>query len=649
MITKCKTISALLVLIFSNNLSAQTAEFDTTSGYLTIPLLKLGADVYEQVRFQYDGNLDFNVVDFAKKTESDAKANATFDGSTLDLKVVKVGDAAYSNLEFAFKPPLKFSITKVQESKKISRTSLGNRISKDWVDYTTLRSGLESEYKEKYSSWSGNGDASINVDIDLDGDDDIFIATLYYSTNGTFNFDEMVPIPSELWINNGKGKYERDESIILNGMPRFVHPRNAITADLNGDLFPEIIVGDHGWDGNAYGDGYTPGASLVVIESSVDGSYNWKTIGGIGFHHGISAGDFDNDGDVDIFSIADVNGGLFLNDGLGEFKPTTILEKYKRPRFYNTVSTDVDEDGYDDIVVLSNENAKPTILYQGLNGFADYQALELPTIEGYGTINDAGFTDLNSDGVKDIVINATGDSSSTYYKGNAFYGVLLTENREVGQLILIYKDESYSEDWVRFIRVEDINADGNDDIFSFNKIRNFVFLGDGGGKFERKYAELSPEFRSWDIKVDLNNDGYQDVITRQNYLHPDTVTYGSEEEFIDKDERYLELPTIPDFPKTLKFAVGDLNSDGYSDLVATATNTSTGSQVGCAIGVHYLVGKELSNYQTVYSDQDSGICYEAKLLDIDSDGDKDITAQINKGIKVILINDGVGNFSLSDG
>ena len=110
MITKCKTISALLVLIFSNSLSAQTAEFDTTSGYLTIPLLKLGADVYEQVRFQYDGNLDFNVVDFAKKSQSDVKANATFDGSTLDLKVVTVGDAAYSNLEFAFNPPLKLSL-----------------------------------------------------------------------------------------------------------------------------------------------------------------------------------------------------------------------------------------------------------------------------------------------------------------------------------------------------------------------------------------------------------------------------------------------------------------------------------------------------------------------------------------------------------
>ena len=132
MTTNYKSLAFLLVCTVSNSLSAQTAEFDAASGYLTIPLLKVGADVYEQVRFQYDEELDFNVVDYAKKTESDAKTNATFDGATLDLKVVKVGEAVYSNLEFAFQSPLKFSITKVQEPNKISRTSLGNRSFKDF-------------------------------------------------------------------------------------------------------------------------------------------------------------------------------------------------------------------------------------------------------------------------------------------------------------------------------------------------------------------------------------------------------------------------------------------------------------------------------------------------------------------------------------
>ena len=151
MITKCKTISALLVLIFSNSLSAQTAEFDTTSGYLTIPLLKLGADVYEQVRFQYDGNLDFNVVDFAKKSQSDAKTNATFDGSTLDLKVVKVGEAVYSNLKFKFKPDVLFSITEVTEPQKISTTSLGNKKSEEWLNIRELTKATRNRYKEEFN------------------------------------------------------------------------------------------------------------------------------------------------------------------------------------------------------------------------------------------------------------------------------------------------------------------------------------------------------------------------------------------------------------------------------------------------------------------------------------------------------------------
>ena len=644
MITKCKTISALLVLIFSNSLSAQTAEFDPTSGYLTIPLLKLGADVYEQVRFQYDGNLDFNVVDFAKKTESDAKTNATFDGSTLDLKLVKVQNNAYSNLEFAFKPPLKFSITKVQEPLPIGRNSLNNRESKVWANIVALRSKLQTQYIEKYNSWASQADASVYLDIDLDGDDDIFVANFFYPKTGGYTLENYGKVPGELWVNNGDENFSLDDGTLMPNMPMFEHARKVITADLNGDSVPDIVVADHGFDAAPF-----PGSRLIALLSNIDGSHTTKIIEEGGFHHGVSAGDFDSDGDVDLFSVAKDHGGIFLNDGLGSFTSAALLTEFNnKSKFYNTVSFDVDNDGKDDIIVLPDENENPRILYQGSEGFKNYSELILPSPDGYGTINDAGFMDLNSDGIKDIVINATGSRSSSFYKGNIFYGVLLTEDRSAGATSIIYKDEDYSEDWVRFIRIEDIDGNGSEDIISSEKNRNFVFLTDKDGKFEKKYAFVSPKFESWDIKIDINNDGHQDIITRQAYAHPDTITYGSAEEFIDKNERYLELSPIPGFEFTFKLTPGDLNADGYTDLVATATNTSTGSQVGCAIGVHFLFGKELNEYRTVYSDEESGTCYEAKLVDTDSDGDLDITTKIIGGAQLTLINDGEGRFTLFD-
>ena len=643
MITKCKTISALLVLIFSNSLSAQTAEFDTTSGYLTIPLLKLGADVYEQVRFQYDGNLDFNVVDFAKKTESNAKANATFDGSTLDLKVVKVGEVVYSNLEFAFQPPLKFSITKVQEPRKIGETSLENRQSREWMNINELMSSLRAEYKDIYNSDVYNNIVYVYADLDLDGDDDLFVVPSMYPSTGGYTQENYGSVPGQLWLNNGASSFTRNVDTIEFDMPLFEHGRKSITADFNGDKFPDIVVADHGFDADPF-----PGGRLHIVLSEIDGSYTKKTIGGIGFHHGVSAGDFDNDGDIDLFSVAEKNGGLLLNDGRGNFTSNDGITGFRnRPdQIFNSVSGDLDEDGLADIVLIGESwITVPTILYQKRNGFEEVQ---LPYRQPYQNILDAAFVDVNEDGILDVLLLATGgdEQGKNRYKGVGVYAVLMTENRKAGQIVDLYSDESYTDQWFPFIRAQDINSDGITDIFSEDRFYNFLLIGEGGGKFNKQYAFVSPEFNNWDIKFDLNNDGHQDIITRQTYAHPDTITYGSAEEFIEKDERYLELSPIPGFEFTFKLTPGDLNADGYADLVATATNTSTGQQVGCAIGVHFLFGKELNEYRTVYSDDESGICYEAKLVDTDADGDLDITTQINGGAKLTLINDGEGRFTL---
>ena len=640
-----KSLAFLLVCTVSNSLSAQTAEFDTTSGYLTIPLLKLGADVYEQVRFQYDGELDFNVVDFAKKTESDAKTNATFDGSTLDLKVVKVGEAVYSNLEFAFQPPLKFSITKVQEPEKIGETSLENRKSREWVNINELMSSLRTEYKDIYNSEVYNNIVYVYADLDLDGDDDLFVVPSMYPSVGGYTQENYGSVPGQLWLNNGASSFTRNEGAIAFDMPLFEHGRKLITADFNGDKFPDIVVADHGFDADPF-----PGGKLHIVLSEIDGSYTKKTIGGVGFHHGVSAGDFDNDGDIDLFSVAENNGGLLLNDGSGNFISNNSITGFRnRPdKIYNSVSGDLDGDGLADIVLLGESYITvPTILYQKSNGFEE---VRLPYRQPYQKILDAAFVDINEDGILDVLLLATGgdEKGKNRYKGVGVYAVLMTENRKAGQIVDLYSDESYTDQWFPFIRAQDINSDGITDIFSEDRFYNFLLIGEGGGKFNKQYAFVSPEFNNWDIKFDLNKDGHQDFITRQSYAGPDTVTYGSAKEFIDKNERYLELSPIPGFEFTFKLTPGDLNADGNFDLVATATNTSTGSQVGCAIGIHFLVGKELSNYRTVYSDQDSGICYEAKLVDIDTDGDLDITTQINGGANLSLVNDGEGRFTLSD-
>ena len=643
MTTNYKSLAFLLVCTVSNSLSAQTAEFDTTSGYLTIPLLKLGADVYEQVRFQYDGELDFNVVDYAKKTESDAKTNATFDGSTLNLKVVKVGEAVYSNLEFKFKPDVLFSITEVTEPQKLSTTSLGNKKSEEWLNIRELTKATRNRYKEEFNSSVYSNIVSAFIDIDQDGDDDLFVVPSFYPATGAYTQDNYGKVPGQLWINDGIGNFMLNVNDGLFDKSHFEHGRKVVTADFNGDLLPDIVVADHGFDADPF-----PGGELHVILSNIDGSYSKGVTSISGFHHGVSAGDFDNDGDIDLYSVATVGGGLLLNDGNGKFSSSEGVKGFRerKNKIYNSVSGDLDLDGLADILVMGESwVTKPTILYQENDGFV---SVELPYRQSYRKFLDADFADLNDDGNLDIIFLATGgdEQGKNRYKGIGLHAVLMTENRTPGQVIDLYYDDSYTEQWFPFVRAQDINADGYVDIVSEDKYYNFLLLGQGGGIFEKKYAFVSPDFESWDIKTDINNDGYLDALTTESNAAPATITYGSDIEFVEKNERYLELESIPDFSKTWKFAVGDLNSDGNSDLVATATNTSTGLNVGCAVGIHFLVGKQLERYETIYSNQDSGSCYEAKVADIDYDGDLDITTQINGGAKLNLINDGEGGFTL---
>ena len=641
MTTNYKSLAFLLVCTVSNSLSAQTAEFDAASGYLTIPLLKLGADVYEQVRFQYDGELDFNVVDYAKKTESDAKTNATFDGTTLDLKVVKVGEAVYSNLEFAFQSPLKFSITKVQEPQLISETSLENRKSIEWLDSAVIVAKMKDVYIEKYNAnLMPVVLQSTFIDIDLDGDDDLFVAASWLPSTGGYTIENYGESPGLLYLSDGAGSFVLNEGKISFDMPMFEQARTIISADFNNDFYPDLVIADHGFDASPF-----PGGKLSIVLSDVDGSYTAKSASGIGFHHGVSAGDFDNDGDIDLYSVAAENGGLLINDGKGNFESSKKIAGLNyRGGIFNTISNDLDGDGLDDILVLGESwRIKPTILYQDK---FDFSAVELPFRASYQNLLDAETADLNDDGVLDIILLATGgnEDRENRYKGIGLYAVLMTANRKPGQIVDLYYDDSYTEQWIPFIRAQDLNGDGIIDIFSENKHYNFLLMGKGGGNFEKQYAFVSPEFQKWDIEADINNDGYLDILTTENYRTPTTVTYGSDAKFIDKNERYLELESVPDFPKTFKFAVGDLNSDGNSDLVATATNTSTGSNVGCAVGVYSLVGKELNSYKTVYADPESQTCYEPRLSDYDSDGDLDISTW--GSVRITLINDGEGGFTL---
>ena len=102
-------------------------------------------------------------------------------------------------------------------------------------------------------------------------------------------------------------------------MPGLVDSRKGIYGDYNRDGLPDICIIGGGYDEPPY-----PGGSPVILMSNATNSeykalrneIEWK-----GFWHGGTSGDFDNDGDLDIFFIQAWHGDalFFINDGGGNF------------------------------------------------------------------------------------------------------------------------------------------------------------------------------------------------------------------------------------------------------------------------------------------------------------------------------------------
>ncbi len=213
----------------------------------------------------------------------------------------------------------------------------------------------------EFSEW---GMATIAFDADDDGDTDIFVAN-----DSTMNF---------LWENDGHGKFT--ETGLLSGTAYDFNgnPQGSMgvdVADINGDLrldlFQTAFVNQLATLYENAGDLFFEDATLRTGAGS--GTYhhvNWGT----GF------GDFDNDGDKDLFLA---NG--HIHDNLDEFNDTTkykirnqLYENQANGRFTDVSDScgvglqvkessrgvaldDFDGDGRVDIVIL-NSRGLPTLL-----------------------------------------------------------------------------------------------------------------------------------------------------------------------------------------------------------------------------------------------------------------------------------------------
>ena len=289
----------------------------------------------------------------------------------------------------------------------------------------TAKAGVDDQRWSTSAAW---------VDYDRDGRLDLFVANyLEFTVKGnkhcfapTGERDYCTPkmyqpVPARLFHNRGDGTFE--DMTEAAGIGAAIGPGlGVVCADFNGDGWPDIYVANDGsaahlWINQRNGT-FKEESLLAGAAYSVDGLPQAGM--------GVTAGDFDGDGDEDIFKTNLTNEGanLYVNDGRGNFYDASAEFGLLLPTFpytgFGTEWFDYDNDGRLDLFIANGAVngmeslrgspypfGQPNQLFHNEgpgNKFREMSANAGPAFASSEVSRGAAFGDIDNDGAIDIVV-----------------------------------------------------------------------------------------------------------------------------------------------------------------------------------------------------------------------------------------------------
>ena len=437
---------------------------------------------------------------------------------------------------------------------------------------------------------SQRGPAIALADLDADGDDDIIMGngrgghlTYVLNTNGTFGSSRtlgaaatgdhagVVVAPGRM-VTASNSSYERTpENADAASTVRLLHmpvqdsanelgfgkdvPGPLVLADFDGDQELDLFVGGH------FLPGRYPHAASSRVYRGADGQFIYdgtmsKAFAGIGLVSGATAGDLDNDGDLDLVLAMDWGPvRVLLNNGHGDFGDrTSFLGLASSTGWWNGVALgDFDSDGRLDIVATNWGNNTM------------YSSTSRPLIVFYG--------DIDRNGIMDIL-------ESYYDESLQDYG-MVRDFRALSDAIppLLGRVHSYRE----FSELS--TAELFDGALSPLEKREAETLLNTACMSRGKYfvAEQLPGVAQWApafaaAVADFDGDGAEDLFLSQNFSATPASTPRMDAGrglLLRGDGQGGFMPLdgsvtgIRVYGEQRGAAVGDLNQDGRTDLVVT--------------------------------------------------------------------------------
>ncbi|MFI5171303.1 MAG: FG-GAP-like repeat-containing protein [Chitinophagales bacterium] len=479
--------------------------------------------------------------------------------------------------------------------------------------------------------------------------------------------------------------------------------------DVNGDGFGDIIA--HSDIDNM--DDYLADVffgSITGFDATPDWTFNAENIDDQLTGVITPAGDFNNDGYADIFVPSETAKKIYIyfgsKDGFGELpddfieSPTEISPESNYTFFYNKYSTmikisgDNNADGYleyaitnhydDDATLLDDPYDQPVYLFGSKPFFRVsenqliFQTNQANSQLGY-SIADAG--DVNGDGIDDMIVGAPFFDNGQLDEGKIF--VFYGSNSELSLTPewSFENNKAKANFGISVAAAGDVNGDGYGDIIAgASKLSHgqsqeggaYIYYGSPTGLMGTPVSiESNQDKANLGVSVssagDINRDGYGDIIIGaekyDNGLQDEGavyVHYGSAAGINPLPNLILENnKKKSNFGHSVAQA-GDVNGDGYSDIFVGADKLTTGQSLEGKVYIYKgssggLITTPIWSYESNQINANLG-CSVSSAGDVNGDGFSDVLAgaynfdsgQIDEGAAFIFYGSASGPSTFAD-
>ncbi len=198
-------------------------------------------------------------------------------------------------------------------------------------------------------------------------------------------------------------------------------PRGGLgVVDYNNDGFPDLVIGDNeGFEQILLENVEDPGTpGRRIFQPAPDGNGIDDTLGRNSKGVGVLAGDYDNDGNTDVFILGErrsdgTSGLLYRNNGDGTFTNLSTPSGVRNneddtPESGSFVDYDLDGDLDILIAATSSSTNRLRLLENDGDGTFSNANTKLPPVSWGGTVYSHTWTDLENDGWPDCVIIGSG-------------------------------------------------------------------------------------------------------------------------------------------------------------------------------------------------------------------------------------------------